>query len=86
MKTRITLTIDPAMARRAKQLAHARRTSVSALIEEFVRAAPMSARSCGAPFSRRWAGKFRVASSSEPDPRLEALKKRYGLDGESSTC
>ena len=80
MKSRITLTIDPSLARRAKQLAHARKTSVSALIETYVRTAPLHAQRSGMPFSQRWVGKFHVASSSTPDERLDALKTRYGLD------
>jgi Family of unknown function (DUF6364) len=80
MKTRITLTIDPLLAKRAKQLAHARKISVSAMIEDYVRSAPLNAQRSGESFSQRWAGKFRVASSSKPDERLLALKMRYGLD------
>jgi Family of unknown function (DUF6364) len=81
MKRRITLTIDPAVARKAKRLAHARGTNVSSLIEGLVRAAPGGA-SGSEPFARRWAGKFRVVLSGRPDPRLAALKRRYALDKE----
>ncbi|MBI3301209.1 MAG: hypothetical protein HYZ72_03905 [Deltaproteobacteria bacterium] len=82
MKSRITLTMDPQIARRAKQLAHARKTSVSALIEEFLRSASLTSEKGRLSFAQKWAGKFRVASSPEPDPRLEALKARYHLDDE----
>jgi hypothetical protein len=71
--------MDPDIARRAKKIAHARRTSVSALIEDLVRRTPISAKKAQAGFVETWAGKFRVRKSAEPDPRLEALKKRYGL-------
>jgi len=80
MKTRITLTIDPLLAKRAKQLAHARKTSVSALVETYVRTASLHPQNPKRPFSQRWAGKFHIATSSAPDERLEALKARYGLD------
>jgi Family of unknown function (DUF6364) len=81
MKQRITLTIDPAVARKAKRLAHARGTNVSALIEGLVRAAPGGA-SGSEPFARRWAGKFRVVPSGKSDLRLAALKGRYELHKE----
>ncbi|MBI5879226.1 MAG: hypothetical protein HZB53_16380 [Chloroflexi bacterium] len=80
MKTRITLTIDPQIVRRAKRIAHVRRTSVSALVEEFVRAAPDEPGAAGSSFVQQWAGKFRVAASAKPDARLAALKARYHLD------
>jgi hypothetical protein len=80
MKKRITLTIDPQLALRAKQLAYNRHTSVSALIEGFVRAAPLSPDADGKSFVEKWAGKFQVAKPTQPDARLEALKARYQLD------
>ena len=79
MKIRITLTIDPLLAKRAKQLAHARKTSVSSLLETYVRTASLDPQHSMRPFSQRWAGKFHVAASSLPDERLDALKTRYGL-------
>jgi len=79
MKTRITLTMDPEVVRRAKKLAYARKTNVSALIEGFVREAPLAGEKKQRPFARRWAGKFRVATSTAPDARLDALKARYHL-------
>ena len=79
MKTRITLTMDPMVFRRAKKLAHARKTSVSALIEGFVRQAPLAGEKKARPFAQRWAGKFRVAASEAPDARLDALRARYHL-------
>jgi len=82
MKTRITLTIDPQMVRRAKRIAHLRHTSVSALVEEFVRQTPVERNASGSSFAQQWAGKFRVAAGAKPDARLEALKARYQLDAE----
>lgn len=80
MKNRITLTIDPKIATRAKRIAHARRTSVSALIEDLVRAAPLSPNKQQVSFADKWAGKLHLRKVSGPDPRFDALKKRYGLD------
>ncbi len=37
MKTRVTITLDPDVHARAKQVARARRTTVSGLIEAFLR-------------------------------------------------
>lgn len=37
MKTRVTITLDPQVHARAKQVARARRTTVSGLIEAFLR-------------------------------------------------
>ena len=43
MKTRVTITLDPAIHRQAKRIASIRRTTVSGLIEELLRtAAPKS--------------------------------------------
>ena len=79
MKNRVTLTIDPEVAGKAKKIAHARKTSVSALVEDLIRKTPVPTR-LQKDFVETWAGKFRVRKSSRPDPRLEYLKKRYGLD------
>lgn len=43
MKTRVTITLDPAIHQRAKRAARARKTSVSSLIETLLEsAAPLS--------------------------------------------
>jgi len=80
MKKRVTLTIDPDVLARARRLAHSRNTSVSGLIEGFVRRAPMTRKSGGRSFSSKWAGKFKVRRSTTADARLEALKSRYRLE------
>jgi hypothetical protein len=79
VKNRVTLTIDPEMATRAKKIAHSRRTSVSALVEDLIRQTPVSLKAQES-FVEKWAGKFRVRRSSKPDPKLSYLKKRYGLE------
>jgi len=80
MKIRITLTVDPDIARKAKQIAHARRTSVSALIEDLLRATSISPRKKHMWFADKWTGKLRLRTRAKPDPRFESLKKRYVLD------
>jgi hypothetical protein len=82
MKRRITLTIDPGVARRAKRLAHERRTSVSALVEDLVRSATLASGEEPRSFVDKWAGRFTVRQRTRPDPRLDALKARYRLDAE----
>ena len=79
MKNRVTLTIDPQIAVRAKKIAHSRKTSVSALIEDLIRNAPLTGKAQEG-FVEKWAGKFRVRKSARPDARLDHLKKRYGLE------
>ena len=80
MKNRVTLTMDPEIAKRAKRIAHERRTSVSALIEDLVRATPVLSQKRKMAFTEKWAGKLQLRKSSKPDLRLEALKKRFGLE------
>ena len=71
--------MDPDVARKAKRIAHARKTNVSALIEELVRNASVTASKAEPSFTEKWTGKLQVRKPKGPDPRLEALKKRYGL-------
>ncbi len=78
MKTRVTLTIDPEIAGKAKKIAHARKTSVSALVEDLIRRTPVSAK-LEDDFVDRWAGKLQVRRPFKAEPRFEYLKKRYGL-------
>jgi hypothetical protein len=82
MKRRITLSIDPAVTRRAKKLAHARRTTVSGLVEEFLRSAPLATGDDRESFAERWAGKFTVARTAPDDRRMRTLKTRYRLGGQ----
>ncbi len=72
--------MDPEIAKKAKQIAHARQTSVSALIEDLLRAASISPTKKQASFADKWTGKLRLRTPTRPDLRFEALKKRYGLD------
>ena len=79
MKNRVTLTIDPEIAGKAKKIAHARKTSVSALVEDLIRKTAVPSL-LEKDFVDTWAGKFQVRKSSKLDPKLKYLKKRYGLD------
>ena len=85
MKKRLTVTIDVGIAKRAERLAEARKTSVSAVIEESLRFAPAlqskkrRAKKSSRSFTQKWAGKLRLRTPSEPDPLLDALKAKYGL-------
>ena len=79
MKNRVTLSIDPAVTRRAKKLAYAKRTSVSGLVEQFLRSAPIAGEEKTPSFVERWAGKFSVAKSAPRDLRMKALRARYHL-------
>jgi hypothetical protein len=79
MKNRITLTIDPEVARRARKVARAKNTSVSGLVEELLRSAPIPGGEKRESFVDRWAGKFAVAEASPDDPRMAALRSKHGL-------
>jgi hypothetical protein len=79
MKNRMTLTIDPAVARRARKAARAKNTSVSGLVEELLRSAPIPGGEKRGSFVDRWAGKFAVAQTLPGDQRMVVLKARHGL-------
>ena len=74
MKTKLTLTVEAGAVRKLKSLAARRRTSVSALLEEWsARAVPApSAPPLGQRLRGRWAD--RPASG---DPRLEFLLRKH---------
>ena len=82
MKSRVTLTVDPLIMKKATKVAHARRTSVSGLIEGLIRQIPETSGKPKTSFADKWAGKFQLRQSDRPDPKLEYLKKRYGLEDE----
>lgn len=79
MKKRITLTIDPAVARRARKVARAKKTSVSGMVQELLRSVPISGGEKRGSFVDRWAGKFTVAESLPGDRRMAVLKTKYDL-------
>ena len=79
VKRRITLSIDPAVSRRAKKLAHVKKASVSALVEQFLRSAPIAGGQTATSFVERWAGKFRAATTGPGDLRMKAIKAKHHL-------
>jgi hypothetical protein len=84
MKRRLTVTIDANVAKRVERLAHTRKTSVSAVIEESLREStkperqPRTKKSTPS-FGQKWAGKLRLRTPSGADPLLDALKSKYRL-------
>ena len=48
-------------------------------IMDLIRNAPLTGKA-RQPFVEKWAGRFRVRKSSRTDPKLDYLKKRYGLE------
>lgn len=75
MKTKLTLTVEAKAVRKLKSLAARRRTSVSALLEEW------SARAATAPsgplLGQRLQGRWKTRSASVGDPRLEFLLGKH---------
>ena len=86
MKKRLTITIDAEVAKRARQIAEAANTSLSAVIEESLRFAPdarlQRTKTSSRSFAQKWAGKLRLRTSAGPDPLLDALKTKYDLTDE----
>ncbi|RIH86157.1 hypothetical protein Mterra_01508 [Calidithermus terrae] len=82
MKSRVTITLDPEVVRKAKAVARARRTNLSALVEDLLRQTAEHAAPPHPRFSRKWAGKLELRESDGRDQLLEALKQRYGLGSE----
>ncbi len=79
MKERMTLTVEPTLVKRAKQLAHARKTSVSGLVSDLLRSAAFpSTPTRRNSFADTWGGRFTVKSDPQ-DVRLRELKKKHGL-------
>jgi hypothetical protein len=79
MKQRLNLTVEADLIRLARQVAHERDTSVSALVEEYLRNLPSRAPGSGAAFIVRWAGRLSLAPP-DGDPRREVLWRKYALE------
>ncbi len=79
MKTRVTITLDPRVVRRAKSVARSRRTNLSALIENLLNQAADYSATRSIRFSQKWAGKLTVRASDDSDLLLNAMKTRYGI-------
>jgi Family of unknown function (DUF6364) len=78
MKSRVTITVDPAVIRRAKTVARARKTNLSALIEDLLKKTTDQGTTKRVSFSDTWGGKFKLRETNN-DPLLEAMKERYKL-------
>lgn len=80
MRERISLTMDPRVTLRAKQLAKARGTSLSRMVENYLKKETGTERADanrkGPSFSQRWKGSGTLRSGD--DPRLKRLLEKYG--------
>jgi len=73
MKTRATLTIDPKLHAKAKQLARQRNTSVSGLFEQFLKSQPERAVSA----VDQMLGSASLREIDADDRRGQALVEKY---------
>ena len=76
MKTRVTITLDPDVHAHAKQVARARRTTVSGLIEEFFRT-HQSIKGRGSLVDAMLGSAKLRAVQPGADPLHDALHARY---------
>lgn len=80
VKTRVTITLDPKVIRKAKAVARLRHTNLSSLIEDLLIQTTRRGTRSHAGFAKRWTGRFDLRHSEGDDALLDALKQRYGLD------
>jgi DNA gyrase inhibitor GyrI len=75
MKTKLTLTVEDSIVRRTKRLAQQRKTSVSALFEEWSATSTreMNQTPLGEALTGRWAG-----AREDGDARLTYLLEKHG--------
>lgn len=80
MKTKMTLSIEQQVSHQAKTLAKQRGTSLSQMIENFLRRElePLETGKSTNPFSQRWAGRMELTKST--DARAQKLKSKYNLE------
>jgi hypothetical protein len=83
MKQRLNLTVEADLIRLARQVAHERHTSVSALVEEYLRSLPSRAPGSGAAFVEKWAGRLSLAPP-DGNPRREYLWRKYAFEQASA--
>ena len=79
MKQRVSLTIDQKVIRKARQIAHRRRTSVSQLVEDLLNHITQPSEKEPEDLVEKWAGKLKLVPRDLHDPRREHLWKKYGL-------
>lgn len=78
MKTRVTLTVDPKVSHRAKEVARRQGLSLSSLVEKLlVEASGSPQKEHRTSFSQRWKGRMQLAASV--DSRATLLKAKYNL-------
>lgn len=78
MKMRVTLTVDPKVAHRAKDVARRQGMSLSALVEKLLAEASGSLkREERSSFSERWKGKMQLKVPA--DERGARLREKYNL-------
>ena len=75
MKTKLTLTVDDSLIQRTKRLARKRKTSVSALFEEWSAASTRALER--PPLGESLSGQWAVPLDSD-DPRLDYLMEKHG--------
>ena len=81
MKTKVTITLDPLVVKRAKVTAKSRNTNLSAMIEELLRGTTKDSNAKRPAFTKKWAGKLSIRAN-EKDELLNSLKNKFDL-GES---
>jgi hypothetical protein len=80
--TKLTLSIEPAVVEKAKQMAEANKTSVSAMFSQFVEsaAAPRTRRRKVGPLTRKVSGAIELPRGKDYKNLLEdALADKYGV-------
>ncbi len=76
MKTRVTITLDPEVHVQAKRTARMRRTTVSGLIEVFLRSPQASGKGKSLVDEMLGSGRLRVSKRGQ-DPLYDELHKRH---------
>lgn len=80
--TKLTLSMEKSVVRQAKQLAKVRKTSVSAMVSDFVRSAAVAenpSRKIG-PITQRLTGIIKLPAGKDYKEILtDALMEKYGL-------
>lgn len=85
MKQRISLTLDPKVMHKAKQIAQQRQTSVSQLVEDLLSRITRSSEKEPEDLVDKWAGKLTLTPYDPDDSRRERLWKKYGLADHADT-
>ncbi len=85
MKQRVSLTIDPKVVRKARQIAHQRQTSVSQLVEDLLNHITHPSGREPEDLVEKWAGKLKLVPRDVHDPRREHLWRKYGLADHADT-